>query len=375
MSPPLILPELLRDSKKILFIAHLALGDFSYLQNCFRSFSNAHPDIDIHLWVDERRRTSQPSKWEHLRKYALYDWLADCPYIKKIYNQTYSPKLLKKSILEAQSQNYPIVVSLGVLDRHKYALLARRLSPDGFVAVQKKKVRSYDLFKRYAYEKADAFIPAYTQKTHPDKHISDIYAEWFLLLFGIYNSPKDRFPFVNIPEAWMNNAKEQFLAWDFQKLTDSGVNPTKVIFLNSFSKSVERNWPLERLIELIQAMRQKAEWRDAGFVINVVPEELEGARSLLSRYSLERVHLFSAQENFFQLPAVLSLCDLIISVETAVMHLANAVHVPVIALMRQRNPEWAPIDRANSRVITVRRPDDWVDKIMVSDVLEALPNG
>jgi ADP-heptose:LPS heptosyltransferase len=54
------------------------------------------------------------------------------------------------------------------------------------------------------------------------------------------------------------------------------------------------------------------------------------------------------------------------------MHLANAVHVPVIALMRQNNPEWAPIDRANSTVITVARRGEWVDKINVQDVMAVL---
>jgi ADP-heptose:LPS heptosyltransferase len=87
---------------------------------------------------------------------------------------------------------------------------------------------------------------------------------------------------------------------------------------------------------------------------------------------LEKTYLFSAEENFFQLPAILSLCDLIISVETAVMHLANAVHVPVLALMRQLNPEWEPIDKANSTVITVSGALDWVDKIGVAEVMAAL---
>jgi heptosyltransferase-3 len=60
-------------------------------------------------------------------------------------------------------------------------------------------------------------------------------------------------------------------------------------------------------------------------------------------------------------------------VETAVMHLANAVHVPVIALMRQKNPEWAPIDRNNSTVITANHRRDWVKAVTVEQVLKAIP--
>jgi ADP-heptose:LPS heptosyltransferase len=153
---------------------------------------------------------------------------------------------------------------------------------------------------------------------------------------------------------------------------DADGKPAQVVFVNAYSKSVERSWPLERIIGLVRTMRCEARWRDAGFVVNVVPEELERAHELFDGIGLERTHLFSAEENFFQLPAVLSLCELVISVETAVMHLANAVHVPVIALMRQNNPEWVPIDRANSTVITTPRHGDWVDRIGVQDVMAVL---
>lgn len=364
---PLIPADLLRKSDKILFVAHLALGDFTYLQNCFKAFSEAYPSIKIHLWVDEVRRTRKASEWEHLKKYSLYDWLAECPYFEKVYDQTYSPALFKQSLREAQQQAYPIVVSLAVLRRHVYAKLVRKISPHGFVVGQKKRVRLLDIRKHLIYRKLDAAIPAYTVSGGDDRHISDIYAGWFHTLFGIHIAPSDRFPFVNIPEKWLHYAREQFKAWDF--VQGDGEPGAKVVFLNSFSKSIERNWPLERMIELIHAMRRQAAWRDACFLINVVPEELARVCQLFAGRMPARTHLFSADQNFFQLPAVLRLCDLVISVETATMHLANAVHVPVIALMRQKNPEWTPIDKDNSLVITVARRNDWVDSITVGQVV------
>jgi ADP-heptose:LPS heptosyltransferase len=87
---------------------------------------------------------------------------------------------------------------------------------------------------------------------------------------------------------------------------------------------------------------------------------------------MPRVRACSANDNFFQLPAMLAECDLIISVETAVMHLANAVRVPVIALMRQKNPEWKPIDAGNSTVIMPAKRTAWVNKITVDEVVNAL---
>jgi len=372
MSTPLVPPDLLEKSDKILFVAHLALGDFTYLQNCLQAFARAFPHIRIHLWVDERRRTRRASEWPHLKKYSLYDWLAECPYIAKVYNQTYSPALFKQSIQEAQLQEYPVVVSLGVLERHKYAILARKISPHGFVVGQKKRVRPYDLPKHLIYRKLDASIPAYDAASHAGQHISDIYAGWFTKLFGIEIPPASRFPFVHIPEQWMRYAQQQFAEWGFSPEDGKNRAARRTLFLNAFSKSVERSWPLERVIELIKALRKQDAWRTAGFIVNVVPEELERARALFAGLALADVHLFSAEENFFQLPAILSRCDLIVSVETAVMHLANAVHVPVIALMRQKNPEWAPIDHVNSIVITVHNRDDWVDKITVDEVATVL---
>jgi ADP-heptose:LPS heptosyltransferase len=371
-SDQLVDANLLRTSTKILFIAHLALGDYTYMQSCFRAFARAFPHIEMHLWVDERRRTSDASQWPHLQKYALYDWLAESPCFTKIYDQTYSPDSYQRSIDTAQREDYPIVVSLATLERHKYARLARSISPDGFVAGQKKRVRFYDIPKHLIYRKLDAFIPAYSSTTHPGQHISEIYASWFTRLFGITISTAARFPVLDIPDQWMRYAYRQFEEWGFRRAATNGVHDKDVIFLNSFSKSPERNWPVERLIKLIGAMRRSGGWDHAVFIINVVPEELARVKAEFAGKDLTGVRFFSAEENFFQLPAVLSLCQLIISVETAVMHLANAVHVPVVALMRQKNPEWTPIDMRNSTVITVAKRDDCVDQLSVGDVMAAL---
>lgn len=366
MLESLVPQELLQKSDKILFVAHLALGDFTYLQNCFRAFVRAYPHIRVHLWVDETRRTKDATQWEHLRKYSLYDWIDDCGLFDKVYKETYSPALLARSINEAQRQHYPIVVSLAVLQRHFYAALIHKLSPDGFTVAQKKRVRPWDIPKHLIYRKLDAFIPAYVARAADLPHISAIYAGWFRTLFSLEMSAEERFPFVHISQRWRDYAERQFTTWEFSK-------DNKVLFLNAFSKSPERSWPLERVIELAAAIRRRPYWENACFVVNVVPEQMAAARQLFAGCTLGRVKLFSAEENFFQLPAVLSLCNLIISVETAVMHLANAVNVPVIALMRQTSPEWTPIDVANSRIITVERRKGWVKEIAVEQVVAALP--
>lgn len=366
MTKQLIPEDVLGKAKKILFIAHLALGDFTYLQNYFRAFSQHYPHIKIDLWVDEVRRTSDASKWPQLKKYVLYDWVAACPFFNKIYRENYSPDLLKSSLKEAQAENYPIVISLATLRPHRYARLAREISPTGFVAGMRKKEGALSIIRCSHYKNLNASLDIYSLSQNDERHISDIYATWFSSLFGIRVTPDQRFPFVEIPEKWKSYAEKAFESWGI------GSKGKQVVFVNPYAKTEKRCWPLEHVGLLINEMSKQAQWNNAYFIINAMPHNVPDVESMRINHQLERTFTFSAEENFFQLPAILRQCDLVISVETAVMHLANAVHVPVIALMRQKNPEWVPIDKANSKVITAKHRRDWVKEISVEEVMEAL---
>jgi heptosyltransferase-3 len=362
---PLLSPALLRKSNKILFIAHLALGDFTYLQNCFAAFKEAYPHLEVHIWVDEVRRTADEKQWPMLEKYALYDWLAACPFFSRVYTKTYSPQLFDASLAEARAEHYPIVVSLATLRPHMYAGIARSIAPDGFVVGMRGAFSLLAPQHLLAWRKLDATLSPDPLHAVPGHHISDVYADWFHSLTGLAIAPPQRLPFVLIPDRWQLDARDKLAAWDFP-----GKGP--LVFVNPFAKTKKRCWPLTRTAELIAAMQRLPKWRDACFLVNAMPHELAGARAVVAAYDLPRTEFFSATDNFFQLPAMLAECDLIVSVETAVMHLANAVHVPVVALMRQKNPEWVPVDRAHSTVITAAKRRDWVREIPVQAVIDVL---
>ncbi len=369
MPAQLVPSGLLQTSDKILFIKHLALGDFAYLQNCFKAFAEAFPHLKIHLWVNELRRTSQASEWEPLRKYALYDWLESCPFFATIYRETYSPALFAQSIRAARLQDYPLVVSLSVLRTPQYAALARQISPGGFVVGLRDRLHLFAFQRHLAYRKLDAGLDL-DPRSRQGQHISGIYAGWFRRLFGLEIPEPARFPFVQIPSRWIQYADRQLADWRFDP---RGRGAGGLVFINPFAKDRRRCWPLARVVELLRALKPRTDWSDNRYVVNVVPEKVAEVTQFFRAQALDRVQLFSAQDNFFQLPAILSRCDLVISVETAVMHLANAVHIPVVALMRRRNPEWAPINRAQSTVIMNSNRREWVEAITVSQVLAALP--
>ena len=365
-SATLIPRALLEKPGKILFITHLAIGDYAYLQNFFQALAAAHPQLELHIWVDELRRTADPKKQASLKKYALYDWLAACPFFKKVYNQTYSPALYKKSIAEARAQNYGIVISLATLRPHKYARLARQICPAGFVVGIKKPVTLLTLHRSLAYKKLDAPILPGESIKHGLNHVTELYADWFSQLFGLQVPRPARYPHLDIPAEWKTRATNYLRDW--------GVNPAAdtLVFINTTAKTKKRCWPMPHAIALIKAMQQDPRWESAWFLLNTMPADFAATEKTLAASTLPRTRAYSASDNFFQLPAMLAECDLIISVETAVMHLANAVHVPVIALMRQKNPEWKPIDADRTTVIMPPARADWVDKIPVAEVMKAV---
>ncbi|MFL9922934.1 glycosyltransferase family 9 protein [Herbaspirillum lusitanum] len=366
MLKQIVPPEVLQKSNKILFVAHLALGDFTYMQACFKAFAEAYPHIEIHLWVDEVRRTYDFRQWKFLKKYVIFDWVASCPMFKKIYNRTYSPFVFRDSIKEARQEDYPLVVSFGLARRPMYAKLVRKISPKGFVVAMGKRVRPYDIRKKLIYGALDAAIPLYS---HTKQHVSGVYSDWFKQLFGVEVAPEKRIPSMDVPAQWAEGAQRQLAQWNVASKSSRG---NQLVFVNAFSKPPERSWPIDNVIALIQKMQALPQWQYADFVVNVVPEKWESTKQQADAAGVPRTHLFSADENFFQLPAMMEQCNLIVTVETAVMHLANAVGVPVIALMRQISPEWVPIDAANSTVIYTQAYDDWVNKITVDTVMQVL---
>ena len=366
----LIIPaSTLAQADKILFITHLAIGDFTYLQNFFAAFAKQNPHLKIDIWIDEVRRSNNPKDWEHLKKYALYDWAEHCDFFNKVYRNTYSPELLRQSIQEARQENYPLVVSLATLRPHNYARLARAVGPHAWVVGIKGKSRWYAPWDKAAYAGLNSSFAPF-RKPADGYHITAVYADWFSQLSGLQLTHEQRFPFIDIPPDWQQCAQRQLSEWN---VTEQTINAgKKVVFINAYAKTKKRCWGLSSVAELIKKMGAMPAWRDACFIVNAVPQELDNAKQVLARHELANTFLFSANQNFFQLPALLQRCNLIISVETAVMHLANAVHVPVIALMRQKNPEWVPIDHNNSIVITAPARSAWVDAIKADQVIKAI---
>lgn len=369
MKTPLIPAHELAKADKILFVAHLAIGDFLYWQTHLAAFHAQYPHIKIHLFVNELRRTWKWWKWAGMKKYALYDWLEACPFIEKVYNETYSLFALCRTIKRVREQRYPIVVSLASLRPHRYAVLARLLGPRAFCVGLSNSVgwQRFNIVRQFMYGRLDARCSVKQVSLPAGYHVTDLYAAWMENIFGLQVA--DRRPLMLIPQKWRINAKLMLLKWGISGVDNGVAYKRRTVFINIFAKDRKRCWTVAAALELITQLKAEPYFSQAYFIFNALPGELGQMRQALEDHGAARVILFSAQKHFFQLPAMVEQCDLVISVETAVMHIAAALKVPVVALMRTKNPEWVPWDRECSRVLMAAKRSDWVKDIQPNRVL------
>ncbi|PWD86187.1 glycosyltransferase family 9 protein [Ignatzschineria cameli] len=349
----------LQKTDRVLFLIHLAIGDYTYMQNMFRAFHQKYPHIKIDLFILENRCTEDASKWPALENYVIYDWLETCGFYNKIYRRNYAPKFLKESIAEAHQQKYPIVITLGTLQDEQTEILGRKIAGEqGLLVGLKINLKWYrfkhHLIKRPSWRVLD--LAFYSKPLKPGDHISAVYNSWAEQLAGVTLSPQDRLPFVDIPEQWLKAAQKHL-----QNLKIVESSPT--IFINYIAKDPKRSWKVEQALKLVEIIQQNERFQKTTFLINTLPELISSLDKNIKEHSLSNTYSYSATENFYQLPAMLELSDLIISVETSVIHLANAVKTPVIALMRQRTPHWVPLDKSISTVIWVPKKKDNIDSI------------
>lgn len=374
MNKQLISPELLAKADKVLFVAPFAIGDFLYWQSYFKAFRAAYPHIKIHVWVDEVRRTLKWWKWPALRRYSLYDWLRACSFVDKVYSETYSPWAQARSLRAAQQEKYPIVAALATIRGHEYASLARKIAPRSFVVGFQLPVKWSPsmLRKWFGYRSLSAKFPIAQAGLQSGYHITDLYAAGMEAFFGLHLPVQARKPFMIIPQDWRVNAQLMLLKWGIIGAGRQISVKPYTVFINIFAKNKKRCWTFDAAMQLIALLRKQERFIDAYFIFNTMPSSQSGMEKMLGQQDFGKVLFFSAHEHFFQLPAIIELCDLVISVETAVMHIAAALKVPVVALMRSKNPEWVPWDHSYSHILMAAGKNDWVRDIPPAQVLQAV---
>ncbi len=348
----LIPKELLEKSSKILFIDGIAIGDFSYLHNCFKALSEQYPNLKIDLWVDEYRGKSCLFRWKSKKHDIVYEWLESCSFFNKIYKNVGAWWNMPGFFKQLRQENYSIIVCALNARPKRTARFAKIIAPQSFIVTSTDSINTLKI----------AFI-------------RDFFTYQFEKIFGINIPDSQKKLSFNIDKKWIDDARAKFLTWGIKEKQD------KIIFLNSFAKIENRCWDIDSVIDLIKKIKQEELFSSEtcsseacsklSFIINALPEKRELIEDIVKCNSLKHVHVFTASKSFFELPSIISLCDLVISVDTSVIHLANALNIPLVGLVRQKNAIWTPKSEKSSFIYTKNRRE-WTSDISVADVFEVV---
>lgn len=345
----LVPEQVLEKAEKILFIIQGSITRFTYLYPYFVAFTKKYPSVKADLWVDETRRTRFFWKWEHLKKYGLYDWLNECSFFNKVYTQNYSVSLFKKSVEQAQAENYSVVVILTPNRPAFYIQLARSIAPQAFLAAAVKTPSWYQLKSKANIRKLNAILEV---ASHQDKEgYSYCYARWFRDLFDVSAEPDQQVIKNFIPRRWISFAKLRFMKWGFDKQSKKF---GKVIFINPFAQKSGQSWSLKSVFEIMQSIKRSQFGSDIHFIVNTDVAHYHQARKFFDYYSINNIILFCATSNFLQIPALIEQCDLVVSIESSVIHLAAALAIPVIVLVGPK-PRFLPENLNGGSVIHLKK--------------------
>lgn len=332
-------PDQWKNAKRVLYMTHLAIGDYYYQRTFLSELKQHYPHIELDIWIDDCR--SRPKPWHAGRNQILCQWLESEPHLRRIYPICASRKERKEMIARASQENYDIVIFMAHTRTENFARFARKICPNGWVAGTHAKPFEKWLRKWWAFRQVDY---ALSLDAEPQTlHINEKYQQRFAQLFGLVFPEKLPPLALSVPDIHLANMQQ----WLDDFKSSATPKTQRIVVLNHLSTNHRRDLPDDHVVELLIQLHQQHP--DCGFVLNVPPNAIESTTSLIKQHTslaAMNISLFTAAEHFFQLPALLSLCDAVITVETAVMHLASGLNVPQIVLMRANASPWQPL-RAN----------------------------
>jgi heptosyltransferase-2 len=154
---------------------------------------------------------------------------------------------------------------------------------------------------------------------------------------------------------------ELFLApseieWAEKYLTSNNLTGRKLFGMHVGSGGTKnlalRRWPLDRYIELIRKVNR--DWPETAILLFGGPEEERDHAQILAQTGL-RSAFCPKTENLQQAAALLKKCELFLSVDTLLMHLAAAMKVPKQFVIE--TPTWnKPIEPYGNPFVLVKNP-------------------
>ncbi len=325
----------IKNARHALVLLPMALGDFTYWQLVLRAFAEQYPQLRLDLMPDEYFINTRFHRGSGaLVNPIICDWAAQTGVFHDVYADLYTGDS-EAALARAKKVGYDVVFVMSSRGR----LLVAEAAVDFIVPENpqrfKKIIQNYNYFFQTA-----ARMPTYDWAERAE---------------------------LTVPAEALERARR----WREER----GIAETAPLyFINPFAKNKKRTWPLPKVAALIRALSERTEFQQAVFLINGLPSDQDAIAALIRDEQLPRTYGFTAAQGFWDLPAMLAHSRLIISVETAIMHIASLLHRPQIILMRLKNPEWVPVNEKELRIIWNSKRRHHIEDIEVAEVVDEIIN-
>ncbi|WP_137224325.1 glycosyltransferase family 9 protein [Shewanella sp. MEBiC00475] len=358
----IITTEQLKACKRFLFISPVALGDFLYLKTFLIALKQQYSHIELDIWLDDNRCNTDG--WRLSRSKILQQWMETEGVFNITYGCTDSRLAMQSHIEQAKKRQYDIVFCHTVSKSRQYSQIARTISKDAFIVSSIPKSASFGWFNNLFFRHSDYTFVLDEKDLSQSHHITDRYNLIFNQITGLALNKNQLMPTLKVPPS-IEPITSTWLQAQFSDTKKQG----KLLFLNHLSTSEKKNWKLSQLFELIVNISKNDQTQR--YIINVTPENYDQVcietQKFVKNTGLQ-VAVFTVNEHFFELPSLIAHADFVITVDTAILHFAFAAKRPLLAMMRQKKPYWAPPESASSHVMYATEGKGYIENISVDSV-------
>lgn len=186
-----------------------------------------------------------------------------------------------------------------------------------------------------------------------NKNYSEVGTE-VLEILGLKNYEKN----YKIPE--LNIKKESIFKKDYFN-----------IILNPYGAVEKRCLNDEKIEEIIKLTTSKIE--KSKVYINVDPTKHDKIQNLIKNLNNDRVKILPLEKNILDVSRRISECDLVISVDTGVVHIASAYNKPMICIYNSKN-ELKRFPPKGDNVQIILKDNENISNISINELSIAIEN-
>jgi ADP-heptose:LPS heptosyltransferase len=352
--------ESLGNCKRLMYMSPMAIGDYVYQGAFLKALSNKYPQLEIDLWIDDCRTSKK--LWHAGRTTAMSQWLSSEPYINYVYSIPGSWVERDQNIQKAWSKDYDAVVFVATSRISDFAQTALKIINTGKVFGTASPSIVDNILNYSVYKKLNGKLSIHSTTKYD--HITDFYQTIFQCFFSLQVPKSERVLELDLDHKLVKQCAEKLSKLAHQYRLEN----SKTIFINHLSTTSKRDWRLDQVEEIALLINKTLP--NSLIILNAPPHAYDDLCQWLKnnqKLCSLAIEVFTAKKDFFELPALMSQCNLVISVETAIMHLASSLNINQIALIRESAYRWRP--QNNAKVILGKKR---VDSISPKTILKAM---